>query len=246
VIESPTLHQVFSRSSSGGFALEEPKSFAVDAGLANNVTEALVKLRAERWAADHDDGSFGLNDSSARYELVLESGPIRIETGRATAGGVFARVVDRPEVFVLSEATRRTIENWAIDRSYFMMDPSELSHVRFERGTTRWELDASHHGRDASAALERFEIVRKALAEARTEGVVHLGPPQKGEGFDRPRLVLTVRSMPPPPAEPREVRIAVGRGDVWRDNNVFYVRRAGMNATFAIAQSKLRPLLDLQ
>jgi hypothetical protein len=52
--------------------------------------------------------------------------------------------------------------------------------------------------------------------------------------------------VPPPPAEPREVRITVGRGDVWRDNNVFYVRRAGVDATFAMAQSKLRPLLDLQ
>jgi hypothetical protein len=127
-----------------------------------------------------------------------------------------------------------------------MMDPSWVRHVRFERGATKWELDISHHGPDASAALERFEIVCRALAEARTEGVVHLGAPQKEEGFDRPRLVLTVRSMPPPPAEPREVRIAVGRGDVWRDNNVFYVRRGGVNATFAIAQSKVRPLLDLQ
>jgi hypothetical protein len=83
------------------------------------------------------------------------------------------------------------------------------------------------------------------LAEARAEGVVHLGAPRKEEGFDHPRLVLTVRSVPPPPAEPREIRITVGRGDVWRDNNVFYVRRAGVDATFAMAQSKLRPLLDV-
>jgi uncharacterized protein (DUF934 family) len=40
--------------------------------------------------------------------------------------------------------------------------------------------------------------------------------------------------------------MAVGRGDVFRDNNVFYVRRAGIDATFAIAQSKLRALMDLQ
>jgi hypothetical protein len=245
-IKSPTMHQVFVRSSTGGFALEEPKSLAVDAGLANDVTEALVKLRAERWAADHDDGSFGFDQASARYEVAFESSQVHIETGRATAGGVFAHVIDRPEVFVLSGATRRAIENWAVDRSYFMMDPGEVRHVRFERGATRWELDISHHGPHASAALERFEIVCRALAEARTEGVVHLGAPLKEEGFDRPRLVLTVRSVPRPPAEPREVRIAVGRGDVWRDTNVFYVRRAGVNATFAIAQSKLRPLLDLQ
>jgi hypothetical protein len=41
------------------------------------------------------------------------------------------------------------------------------------------------------------------------------------------------------------VRIAIGRGDAFRDVTVFYARRDGIDATFAIAQSKLRPLLDL-
>ena len=245
-IDSPSLRQVLRRSSSGGFTLEEPTSLAVDAGLANDVTEALVKLRADRWVADHDDGSFGLSQPSARYEIDLEKSQIRIETGRATSGGVFARVVDRPEVFVLGESARRTIETWAVDRSYFMLEPAEVRHIRLVRGATKWELDAARGGPDAGAAVERFEIVRKVLAEARTEGVVHLGAPKKEEGFDAPRLSLTVRCVPPSPAEPHEIRIAVGRGDVWRDNNVVYVRRAGVNATFAMAQSKVRPLLDLK
>jgi hypothetical protein len=57
-------------------------------------------------------------------------------------------------------------------------------------------------------------------------------------------LVLTVRTVSPSSAEAREIRITVGRGDVWRDNNVYYIRRAGVDATFAIAQSKLRLLFD--
>jgi hypothetical protein len=165
----------------------------------------------------------------------------------ASGARVFARVVDRPEIFVLGEITRRAIETWAVDRSYFMVDPSEVRHIRFERGPTKWELDGSGRGgTDGGVAVERFEIARKVLGEARAEGVVHLGPPQNDEGFEKPRLVLSVRTVPPPPADPREIRIDVGRGDVWRDNNVFYVRRAGVDATFAMAQSKLRPLLDLQ
>jgi len=247
VVESAAVHQVLVRSSSGGFTLEEPKTLAIDAGLASDVTEALVKLRAERWVADHDDGSFGLAEPSARYELGLESGQVRIETGRATAGGVFARVVDRPEVFVLGESARRAIETWAVDRSYFMVDPAEVRHIRFERGPTKWELDGARRGGpDGGAAVERFEIARRVLAEARAEGVVHLGAPRQEEGLARPRLVLTVRSVPAAPAEPREIRIVVGAGDVWRDNNVFYVRRAGIDATFAVPQNKLRALLDLQ
>jgi hypothetical protein len=247
VVDSPSVSQILVRSSSGGFSLEQPKSLAVDPGLASDVNEALVKLRAERWVADHDDGSFGLGETGARYELVLESSQFRVETGRATSGGVFARLADRPEVFVLSDSARRSIETWAIDRSYFMVDPGEVRHVRMVRGTTKWDLAPAGRGAiDAGSAVERFEIARKVLAEARTEGVVHLGPAHKDEGFDRPRLELTVRAVPAPPAEPREIRVVVGRGDVWRDNHVFYLRRQGIDATFAIAQGKLRPLLDLQ
>ena len=255
VVDSAVVRQTFLRSPSGGFTLEEPKPLTIDASVASDVTEVLVKLRADRWVAESDDGSYGLGTGGSHYELELESGSVRIETGAATRGGVFARRADRPEVFVLGDASRRSIETWAVDRSYFMIDAAEVRRVRFERGPLKWEYTA---GSTTSAspkpgappekneAAERFEVVRKALSEARTEGVVHLGPPRKEEGFDKPRLVLTVRVAPPPPAEPSEIRMTVGRGDVFRDNNVFYIRRAGIDATFAIAQSKLRALMDLQ
>jgi hypothetical protein len=45
--------------------------------------------------------------------------------------------------------------------------------------------------------------------------------------------------------ETASVRISVGRGDAFRDVTVFYVRREGIDATFAIAQNKVRPLLEL-
>jgi hypothetical protein len=242
-IESSIVRQAFTRSSSGGYTLDEPKNFAIDAGLASDVTEAIVKLRAERWVTERDDGSFGFADSGAHYEIGLEASAIRIDIGRATSGGVFAKVADRPEVFVLSDVARRNIETWAIDRSYFMIDPAEVRQIRMRRGATTWDLSATN--RDGGVSIERFEIARKVLAEARAEGVVHLGPARKEEGLDKPRLDLVVRAAPPAPADPHEIRIAVGSGDVFRDNHVFYVRRAGVDATFAIAQSKLRPLLEM-
>ncbi len=42
------------------------------------------------------------------------------------------------------------------------------------------------------------------------------------------------------------IKMSVGKGDTWRDINIFYARREGVDATFAIAQGKLRPLLDLR
>jgi len=93
-------------------------------------------------------------------------------------------------------------------------------------------------------AAERFEIARRVLVEARAEGTVHLGEARKDEGLDKPLLTVTIQRASP--ASPSQVKIAIGRGDAWRETNVFYVRREGVDATFAIAQSKLRPLLDLK
>jgi hypothetical protein len=244
-IESTGIHQILRRSSSGSFTLEEPKNLAVDPSLANDIAEALAQLRAERWVAEEDDGSFGLAAPRAKYQIGTEGATIRIETGRATSGGVFARRSDSRGIFVLPEATERTIETWAIDRSYFVIDPAEVQRVVLEHAAQRSVLEPST-GPDAATSAERFEIVKTMLAEARAEGLVHLGPPRKEEGFDKPLLTLSIRRAPPSPASPSTIKITIGRGDVWRDNNVFYVRRDGIDATFAIAQSKLRPVLDMR
>ena len=85
-----------------------------------------------------------------------------------------------------------------------------------------------------------------ALAGARTEGMIHLGTARKDEGFDKPLLTLAIDTARAGSGARSTIKIAVGRGEVWRDTSIFYVRREGVDVTFAMAQSKLRPLLDLR
>jgi hypothetical protein len=239
-IESPSMHQVLHRSSTGFWTLEQPKSLAVDPGLANDVAEALAQLRAERWVADRDDGSFGLDKPRAKYQLDREGGTIEIETGRATSGGVFARRKDQGGVFVLPRSAERALETWAVDRSYFMVEPTDVRQIRIDRAGRHLTLEPARPGARDAGSSERFEIARRALSEARVEGLVHPGEPQTGEGFDKPLMTVTVVRGN------STVKMSIGRGDAWRDTNVFYARRDGVDATFAVAQSKLRPLLDLE
>jgi hypothetical protein len=98
-------------------------------------------------------------------------------------------------------------------------------------------------GDQGARAAEQLEIAKRALAEAHAEGVVHLGPARTEEGFDKPRLTIAVtRSTSSGTAT---MRMLVGQGDVFHETSVFYVRRDGIDATFAIAQGKLRPLLEM-
>jgi hypothetical protein len=239
-VETPSMHQVLHRSSTGFWTIEEPKSLAVDPGLANDLAEALAQLRADRWVADKDDGSFGFDKPRAKYQLELEGGTIRVETGRATSGGVFARRTDRDGVFVLPRASERALETWAVDRSYFMVEPGDVRQIRIDRAGRHVTLEPVRPGARDAGSAERFEVARRVLSEARAEGLVHPGEARSEEGFDKPLMTVTVTRGT------SAIKIAIGRGDAWRDTNVFYARRDGVDGTFAIAQSKLRPLLDLE
>jgi hypothetical protein len=238
-IETPAMHQVLHRSPTGFWTIEQPKSLAVDPGVAGDVAEALSQLRADRWVADRDDGSFGLDKPRASYELELEGGIVRVETGRATSGGAFARRTDRDGIFVLPKAAERTLETWAVDRSYFTVEPGDVRQIRIERAGRRVTLEPGRPGARDAGSAERFETARRVLSEMRAEGLVHPGAPRGDEGFDRPLATVTVQRGT------SSLTFSIGRGDAWRDTNVFYARRDGVDATFAVAQSKVRPLLDL-
>jgi hypothetical protein len=259
VIAAGEVRQVLSRSTGGGWTLEEPKSFAVDPGLAGDIAEELAELRADRWAAETDDGSYGFDSPRARYQLVLEGETIGVEVSRRTGRGSFARRADQPGVFVLPLATEQKLEAWAIDRSYFMIDPSEVRQIRIERGDRFSVLGparsvgqkpgsrASESEKDESArAVERFEVAKRVLGEARAEGVVHLGRRRPEEGFDHPVLVVSVTKSSAPGGALSTLRMIAGRGDVFHDTNVFYLRRDDVDATFAIAQGKLHELLEME
>jgi hypothetical protein len=230
-VDGGGVRWVLRRASTGEVSLEEPKSMSTDAGVASQVIDVLASLRAERWVADADDGSFGLAEPRAHYELEVGSKKLRIEVGRATSGGAFARIADQAGVFILSQATLRTIETWPIDRSFFIIEPKDVRQIRLG---------------DAVLSGDKLEAAKSILSSARAEGAVHLGAPRKEEGLDKPLLVLSVDVAHEGAPAPSTIKLTVGRGDVWRDTSIFYMRRAGIDATFAMAQSKVRPLLDLK
>jgi hypothetical protein len=230
-VDGGKVRQVIKRSSGGEITIEEPKGMSADAGLASQLVEALSSLRADRWVSDADDGSFGFAEPKAKYELEVGERKIGLEVGRETSGGAFARRTDQPGVFVLPVAVQRAIETWVIDRSFFMIDPQEVRQIKLGASTP---------------PADKVETIKNNLATLRTEGVVHLGAARKEEGFDKPLLRLSIQLTRTNAPAPITVKLTVGRGDVWRDTSVFYARREGVDATFAIAQSKIKPLLDLQ
>ncbi|HEY3667867.1 MAG TPA: hypothetical protein VGL19_17815, partial [Polyangiaceae bacterium] len=64
-------------------------------------------------------------------------------------------------------------------------------------------------------------------------------PALAAEGFGKPSLVLRLT-----PKVGAGQTLTFGAGDSWRSTSVFYLRVSGINATYVVAQSKVRALSD--
>jgi hypothetical protein len=77
------------------------------------------------------------------------------------------------------------------------------------------------------------------------EAAVHTGAARKNEGLEHPQLELWLERSAET-GRAKAVHLTVGTGDVLRGTSIYYVRREGINATFAVAQSHVAPLLEMR
>jgi Domain of unknown function (DUF4340) len=243
-ISGKTLHQKFHREGSGQFALDLPKDFEHDAGLASALVDALGTLSADRWAADRDDGNFGLADPQLRATLSVAAGDGGVvnhvlSVGALTAGGAFAKLDGEPGVFVIPRKVVDDLGTWVIDRSVFMVTPDNASQVELERHGKKLVLAKKGSTFSWSDGIEvpatRVSEIADELIALRAEAAVRVGPPAPGEGLTKPELVVRIDG---------KEKFRIGAGDSWQGTSVYYARAAGVSASYVIAKSKVRVLLD--
>ena len=251
-VEHDGTTQTIVRDPKGGISLVAPKGFGVDAGLATALIDTLASLGAERWVAERAEASFGLRKPTlkCRVTLEVEDGGTReheLWVGGPTRGGAYAQLADDPAVFVLPKRALETLETWLLDRSLCVADPSQLLRVQLETPAARVELRRDgdtfvQYSGQVRLESSEIETLVDALGSMRAEAALHVGKPDRTEGFDEP--ILTVRLMRREGSR-RPASWEVGAGDSWRGISVHYVRAEGVNATYVMARSKVRRILDL-
>jgi hypothetical protein len=238
------------RRSPAGFELAEPKGFEHDGELATQAVLALGSLTALRFVADQDDGSFGFDRPtlSAKFRVDGDAGvnEERLVVGRPGAGGYFAKLASNPGVFSIERAVVERLSVLLVNRGVFLVDPKLVARLTLASGEERLVLERRAGelvpvaGRTPDPAA--LSSALEALASLRAESAVHTGPPLPQEGFSAPSF--TVRVEPSPGlGPPRAFR--VGKSDQVAGHPVRYARADGVDATFVIAESKLRPVFDL-
>jgi hypothetical protein len=246
--------QSLDRSADGQWTMLSPKGYPIDIGLCAELTEALMHLSAEQWVADKDDGTFGLAKPRLRVELTVsgeEAGVITHELSLGDPGplGVYGRLDHEEGVFVLPRALEQTLSTLAIDRSLFVVDAARIEQVSVTKSGEKPLVLAAQddklrvtQGPELTPAL--LDALREALGDLKAEGVVHLGPARKDEGLDHPSLDLVVTlARDEKKTADRVIKLHIGASDAFRSSSIFYARRDGIDATFALPAARVRALL---
>ncbi|HTN88816.1 MAG TPA: DUF4340 domain-containing protein [Sorangium sp.] len=250
------------------------EGLAADDALADELAEQLGGLKAERWVAADAGQGYGLGAPRLVVEAELASTPdpgggaaarpARVELGALAGAGSFARAGKGGPVFVAPPALEAAAGRLLLRRDVFVVAPQEIARVTLVPADGKpvvveaspGGFTVAGAGGDQASATATAAGVRDALADLRAEGAVALGKPEKHHGLSPPRLRITVdlarpQTAPagkggatPPRRAPGSFTIAIGAGDAFRGTNVFYARRDGVDAVYAIAQSRVRPLLE--
>ena len=242
-------HQLVRRAPNG-FELVQPRGFSDDGELTTDAVLALGSLTAVRFVADEDDGTFGLATPLCTARVRLEGTHAgapehTLRVGRATPGGYFAALAGAPGVFVVERGVALRLSTLLVSRAAFMVEPSTLARITLR--TPKHEIVLERRGGElvtksgdvpASSVADALET----LASLRAEAALHTGPARASEGFATP--ALSVELEPSPGLGKRRI-YRFGSGDSYRDEVVRNARADGIDATFAVADAKLRPLFDL-
>lgn len=237
------------RSGAGVFELVQPRA-PHDAALSLELVQSLGTLRVERWVADADDGSFGLDAPRVRAELTLsptDAGPrhFTLLIGRDAPSGAYAKVTEQAGVFVIEREFVTELTTLLLTRAAFSSDPGSIEKLELDyRGTRRTLARSGGTLRVAEGTPlvpDAIATLTEVLASLRPEAALHTGPPTADEGFEKPVLRAKVQARAGLGAD-KSFRI--GAGDTYRDTAVYYARVDGIDATYVIAKSALRPLLD--
>jgi hypothetical protein len=259
-VEAGSRVQRFTRDDGGLFTLQEPRGegLVADGALASEVAVALGSLSVDRWIGA-DSGAYGLDKPRLILEAQLDSEKdggaprtIRVALGSPAGAGSFARAGSDPAVFIAPATLEEAANRWLLDRTATAVAPETISRATLTgEGGKRLVIEKSGDAlRIASVAADpvssaRAASIRDALADLTAEGAVTIGPAEKAQGFDKPRLDIQVeragvgtRDKVPP------VHLRFGAEDTFQGARVVYVRRDGVAATWAVAQGKARALFD--
>ena len=234
----------------GAWTMRAPKGFAADGPGIADLTGGIARAKANEWIAEKDDGTFGFDgpgSCTVTFTLGAQARRISLLFGAQGDGGVYARTLGDPAVFVAPKVLRDLASRPAVDRSRMRLDPGALARVTLTRGASRIVLERSGdrlvragRNRDASADTDGLQA---ALDGFYALAAVHTGPAAHDEEMAAPTLEIAARTMAID-GRSREIRISIGGKGTIDEEDIYFARAAGVDATFAVPSREVNAILE--
>jgi hypothetical protein len=228
--------------------MTSPAGFRADGVSVADIAGAVAGAKVDAWVADADDGTFGLHGPGAcSVEVTVSSGqgqPPRRATiafGSPGEGGVYARTLDDPSVFIAPAALHAMMTHPAIDRSAFRMDPADLAALTVATGgrEARWvRQGATLEQKGAPEDAGTADTVTRATSALYATAAIHAGAALAGEGLDHPIEIVASRTSG------ATTRIAIGAPVAVDGIDSYFARVRGVDATFAVPKAPVDALLS--
>ena len=239
------------------FSLVTPAGLGADASAISELTHHLSTLTCTRWAADRDDGTFGL--AAPQATIALRRAPpaitdaagipteLAIDFGASTSdGGVYARLKGKDAVCVLPETKLTALLRPPVDRTVVGFDPTDAPRfvVAHPGGVTRtvtFDGKSWHDGADAAApgADVSARKIADLVVGLRAERLVHLGPAIATEGLATPTLTIQAYDATGKPKK----HVVIGAAGKLEAALIYYARVDGIDGTYAIAREDVDKIL---
>jgi hypothetical protein len=161
--------------------------------------------------------------------------------GDAGEGGFYAHAIGDPAVFLAPTVLRDLVTHPAIDRSAFRVDPSTLSSVSLEHGSSRLVL--SRAGTDLVRADQvdadaGTDAIAHALSSLYAVATLHPGPAAADEGMNHPTLVLDLATD-----SRTTTHLTIGAAASVDGIDAYFARARGIDATFLVPKAPVTALL---
>jgi hypothetical protein len=201
-----------------GFRLVSPPGYETDAAI-GQLVDALVKGRIDAWVADTDDGSFGFTKDGCHVVLAFEDGnaPVTVWFGAEAEGGIYMKAEPRSGVLVGPRSLHVLAKDIYVSRGTLRTEAARIERVKVTAQGRPVTLADPGKARDAVAALYAERVVSLKKLEGAPDLVIEV---VLAEGGPPRRIACRTTS-------PRA-----------RDCSL-----DGVSATFAVAASRLAPLL---
>jgi hypothetical protein len=242
----------------GTWSTIAPRGIAAGSRFLDSRLGELASAKVLSWVAERDDGTYGLSAKMAcSLELTIDDGGgmvrrISLTLGGSISEGIYGRVQDDPAVFIAQPSLGELVSSPFIDNHVFGFDPDSVVSVRLSNGAHKVVLDRvgsivvvrgmptdRDGGTQADWDQTSFERELEAL---RPLSAIHFGAPTHEEGFDAPTLEVEVVARHN--ANPKDVfRVTYGSRARRDDADVYFVRAAGIDATFVVSANAVDGVL---